>query len=468
MTLWRCTYHLPTMILALVIGSLGLAGCHDAVKQGPVSFKHLDHLTEHVVVASDSVAIVHVYANYPDYDWVDAKESGPEGIACVDDAARAAVVCLRDYELHGHRESLDRARPLLRFILAMQTADGKFYNFVLQDRTINREGKTSFTSFGWWAARGVWACGTGYRIFKDVDTLFASRLRAAVERSLPQVDQMLATYGQQEKEGSFAMPRWLLYESGADASSELLLGLIEYERAAPSSRVQKMIRQIADGFMLMQDGDAATFPYGAHRSWRTFVHLWGNAQVQGLATAGQLFGDKAMLASAQRSTRGFFTRVVCNGMFKEWDLRVPDGKKEFDQIAYGVRPIVTGCLRMYDASGDTDYLRLAGLAASWLFGNNAAGKPMYDTLSGRCFDGIRDSSTLNLNAGAESTIEALYSMVELTAYPQAMAYVHCRKISVTTTADMITGVFAYPDGRKIVLYVDLHKSRFWFDEEGTG
>ena len=57
-------------------------------------------------------------------------------------------------------------------------------------------------------------------------------------------------------------------------------------------------------------------------------------------------------------------------------------------------------------------------------------------------------------------------MVELSAYPQAMAYVHCRKISVTTTADMITGVFAYPDGRKITLYVDVHKSRFWFDEEG--
>jgi hypothetical protein len=173
-----------------------------------------------------------------------------------------------------------------------------------------------------------------------------------------------------------------------------------------------------------------------------------------------------MLASAQLATRGFFTRVVCNGMFKEWDLREPDGRKEFDQIAYGVRPIVTGCLRMYDASGDTDYLRLAGLAASWLFGNNTAEKAMYDSLTGRCYDGIRDSTTLNLNSGAESTIEALYSMVELTAYPQAMAYVHCRKVSVTSTADEITGVFARPDGKQFVLHVDLRKSSFWFEEEG--
>lgn len=457
---------MKNVLVGLVIGWTGLAGCHGAQDQGVVNFKHLDHLTENVVVGGDSVAIVHVYANYPDYAWVDAKESGPEGIACVDDAARAAVVALRDFELHGRRESLERARPLLRFVLAMQTGDGQFYNFVLKDLTINREGKTSFSSFGWWAARGVWACGTGYRIFKDIDTVFAAQLRAAMERSLPQVEHMLATYGQTEQEGGFTMPRWLLYGSGADATSELLLGLLEFQRAAPSLRVERMIRKIGDGLMLMQDGDVATFPFGAHRSWRTFVHLWGNAQVVGLVTAGGLLGDKAMLASAQRSARGFFTRVVCNGMFKEWDLREPGGKKEFDQIAYGVRPIVLGSLRMYDASGDTDYLRLAGLAASWFFGNNPAGKVMYDTLTGRCYDGIRDSSTVNLNSGAESTIEALSCMVELSAYPQAMPYVHCRQVRVTSTADMITGVFAFPNGKQTVMYVDLRGGRFWFDEEG--
>ena len=457
---------MKSVLLGLVIGWTGLAGCHGTQDQGVVNFKHLDHLTEHVVVGGDSVAVVHVYANYPSYEWVDAKESGPEGIACVDDAARAAVVALRDFELHGRRESLERARPLLRFVLAMQSADGQFYNFILKDHTINRDGKTSFKSFGWWAARGVWALGLGYRVCKDVDTVFASQLRAGVERSLPQVEQMLAPYGQQERERGFAIPRWLLYGSGADATSELLLGLVEYQRAAPSSRVEQMIRKVAEGLMLMQDGDVATFPFGAHRSWRTFVHLWGNAQVEGLVTAGQLLGDKAMLASAQRSARGFFTRVVCNGMFKEWDLREPGGKKEFDQIAYGVRPIVLGLLRMYDASGDTDYLRLAGLAASWFFGNNPAGKVMYDTLTGRCFDGIGDSSTVNLNSGAESTIEALYCMVELSAYPQAMPYMHYRRVRVTSTADMITGVFAYPNGKQTVVYVDLRKGGFWFDEEG--
>ena len=64
-----------------------------------VNFGHLDHLTEKISFQGDSVNIVHIYSNYPDYAWVGAAESGPEGIACVDDAARAAVVSLRHYEL---------------------------------------------------------------------------------------------------------------------------------------------------------------------------------------------------------------------------------------------------------------------------------------------------------------------------------------------------------------------------------
>ena len=56
-----------------------------------VNFRHLQHLTERIAFGGDSVDIVHIYANAPAYAWVDARESGPEGIACVDDAARAVV-----------------------------------------------------------------------------------------------------------------------------------------------------------------------------------------------------------------------------------------------------------------------------------------------------------------------------------------------------------------------------------------
>ena len=107
------------------------------------------------------MAITHIYSEYPRYEWVDA--SG-EGIAAVDDAARAALVYLTDYESTGDTASLDKARRLLNFVLYMQAEDGQFYNFIL-DRvgTINQTGNTSFKSSGWWATRShaPWAQATG-------------------------------------------------------------------------------------------------------------------------------------------------------------------------------------------------------------------------------------------------------------------------------------------------------------------
>jgi len=36
-----------------------------------LNLSHLRHLTEEVVLDNIPVNIVHIYAEYPDYDWVD-------------------------------------------------------------------------------------------------------------------------------------------------------------------------------------------------------------------------------------------------------------------------------------------------------------------------------------------------------------------------------------------------------------
>jgi len=38
---------------------------------------------------------------------------------------------------------------------------------------------------------------------------------------------------------------------------------------------------------------------------------------------------------------------------------------------------------------------------------------MYDPSSGRCFDGINSETDVNMNSGAESTIEALLSLLAI-------------------------------------------------------
>lgn len=446
---------------------LALAAIPSAPRVDPaINFAHLDHLTERVALGGDTVSIVHIYANYPDYRWVAAAESGPEGIACVDDAARAAVVSLRSYELRGDTASLGRARGLLRFVMHMQAPDGEFFNFIRADHTVNFSGKTSFKSFGWWAARGLWAMATGARIFRDRDPLFARALMGCVSLMVPLVDASLKEYGNSRTVSGYRIPRWLLHESGADATSELLLGLLEYQKARGDDSLSPVVAKLARGLLVMQDGDGKTPPFGLHRSWKTVWHMWGNAQTQALSTAGVMLHDTAMIASAAREARGWYGRLLMDGFLREYDVAGPAPPAVYEQIAYGVRPMAVGLLRLYEATGDRDYLLMAGLTASWFTGNNPAGRAMYDPSTGRCYDGIRDSLSLNLNSGAESTIEALYTLVEVEHYPDAAGLLGCRKIAAGTAGRFSYAVFRGEPDIEVTLARELATGRLSLYEGG--
>jgi len=418
-----------------------------------VNFRHLDHLSERILFGGDTVQIVHVYANFPDYNWVDAKESGPEGIACVDDASRAAVLYLRHSELAQCSSCLEKARMLLKFILKMQDENGQFYNFILSDHTINRTGKTSFLSFGWWAGRGVWAFATGLRLFSQEDPGFATRLDKALLRSLPWIDTLLTSYGNVRTQGQYRIPQWLLHSSAADATSELLMGLTEYYATSPDPQTRVRIEKLAHGLMLMQDGDSLSYPFGVHRSWETMWHMWGNGQMQILAHAGKVIGDETMIASAERAARGFGARLLVDGFKKEMDIADSSKTSEYEQIAYAVRPLALGYVRLYEATRNTEYLKLAGLAASWFFGNNRLGQRMYDPRTGRCFDGISDSATINRNSGAESTIEALLTLSEVERFEEARRFLWHRKVRRGNAGRYRFAAFSFKGREEIVLAI---------------
>ena len=444
---------LPLLLLTSGLSVRGVG------QESLVNFSHLEHLTERIPFARDTVSIVHVYANYPDYQWVDAKESGPEGIACVDDAARAAVVYLRHYELTKDKESLARVKAILTFVMKMQAGDGEFYNFILADHSINKDGKTSFKSFGWWASRAVWCMALGYRVLPSVDSAFAMRLQQGVEKSLPHVEQLLTKYGTYQTMQGYRVPQWLLYESAADATTELLLGLNEYYAATRSKKVKGLIEKLADGIMAMQDGNVKTFPYGLHRSWQTIWHMWGNGQVQALAQAGRMLKNKKMIASAEREAKGWYSRLLIQGFLKEMDVAAPGKKLEYEQIAYAARPMIIGLIRLYEATGKAEYLTMAGLAGSWFFGNNVAHQQMYDPMTGRCYDGIRDSVTINKNSGAESTIEALHSLIEVERYPVAMKLLNYHRVRSGESANALYAKFENSQGDELTLVLDLKKSK---------
>ena len=174
--------------------------------------------------------------------------------------------------------------------------------------------------------------------------------------------------------------------------------------------------QLADGIILMQAGDSLNFPYGAFLSWNNTWHGYGNIQSYALLKTGVLLGKKDYIDKALVEVDNFYPWLIKNGFLNYFNLKKTEGKYEiteeqkFPQIAYGIRPVVYACAEAYRITGKEKYLDLAKQAAAWLTGKNPAGKAMWDPATGRGYDGIISNEKINMNSGAESTIEALLAL----------------------------------------------------------
>ncbi|MFC4811665.1 hypothetical protein [Paenibacillus sp. GCM10023250] len=411
--------------IALAVGfTAPVAAKASAEASSPINLAHLNALNQDVVIDNKDMLITHIYSEFPNYEWVDA--SG-EGIACVDDVARAAVVYLNDYERTKNPASLEHARKALNFVMYMQADDGEFYNFVNKDLSINKDGGTSKKSFDWWAARGTWAIGYGYKLFSKLDPAYAQELNQHFLLANEALQKKLnANYGKYTAIHGRQVPAWI---DGFDAMSNALLGLSEYYAVSPNPAVKDSMTKIGDGLVKFQYGDFDEYPYGAHLDWggsTTLWHAWGSAQTYALAKAGQVLHKPQWIESARKEADYLFTHILVNGMIKE----MAPTKAKDEQIAYGVDMLVQGYAELANVTHETKYAKYAGLAASWFTGNNDAQFVMYDPQTGRGYDGINGvTKKVNMNAGAESTIEALMALQAIQSMPDAQKYLTAKTIN---------------------------------------
>ena len=384
-----------------------------------INLKHLDFLNEFIEIDGIPMMIIHIYSEYPDYGWVDASE---EGISCVDDVSRAAVLYLRHYEMSGDSVSLEKARRGLNFVMYMEQEDGEFYNFIRSDYSINTEGRTSKKSFNFWAVRGLRALCYGYKVFSKIDTSYAKELKKHIESTFDRIRESLRYYGEYEFFDGVKVPKWLI--NGGDATSEVVLALLDYYSENPDEEIREIIEKLADGLVQFQVKDLESPFYGMHFSWRSCWHAWGNTQTEALAKAGRIFNNTTWIESAKLEADNFYLFLISRNFLHSIELCSEEAPriKDFPQISYGVRPIVSGLIQLYIATEDEKYAKLAGLVASWLRGNNPAHQVMYDPKTGRAYDGIDDKDKVNKNSGAESTIESLMTLMNVSENPISKKY----------------------------------------------
>ncbi|MBN2710331.1 MAG: hypothetical protein JXR46_14910 [Calditrichaceae bacterium] len=389
--------------------------CEDKKPETLINTAHLDHLYEEYSINGDTAAFIWIYAEYPEYHVTGAAD---EGIACVDDAARAAVFYLRYYNYSGQPQSLSKAKKLLHFLMHMQAENGLFYNFIDENRAIITTTINSRPEPNWWTWRAMWAVGEAM----DCNAFpadFRKKLEDVYRRALPAVYKLMETYPHTEEIQGLKSPTWLPLNYAADQAAVIIYALLPYYKIHPDDKIKTLLIRLTEGMMMMQAGSEDQFPFDAFLSWQNIWHAYGNAQSDALLSVTAVLYDDAMESAALKEIGRFFPFLIEKqylnrfSVRKEQDQWQIDEAVQFEQIAYGIRPITFASIKAFQATKDSIFLRQAVEAAAWLFGKNAAGERIYDPKTGRCFDGINSPNEINYNSGAESTIEALLTLLEI-------------------------------------------------------
>ena len=152
-----------------------------------------------------------------------------------------------------------------------------------------------------------------------------------------------------------------------------------------------------------------------------------------LAAAAEALGDKPLLATAVDDTAGFTAQLLTSTGPDNGLLPAPI---DSSQIAYGADARVQGLLAVGAATNRPGIRQLAGIAAGWFFGQNAAGAAVYDPATGVTRDGVNSDGSVNQNSGAESTIHGLLTMQQLDANPDLAAL--ARSAATIRTRDGLT------------------------------
>jgi hypothetical protein len=448
---------LRRLLIALVAVSFLLGGVLTGVPAQArtstlTNTAHLDFLLDQVTLSAVSGHTTYRLADEPavtmPWTYADARPGGTfervgggkfdpatgdwgQGAFNADDISRAAVVYLRHWRQFDDTGSRDKAYELLRGLAYLQTTTGPNRgNVVLwmqTDGALNPSADPvelpdpSDSGPSYWTARTIWALGEGYAAFADTDAEFAGFLQDRLQLSVGAVRrQVLNHYGDHRVSDGRRVPAWLIV-NGADATAEATLGLSAYVQAAPrDARSRRVLRQLLEGVAEMSTSRSG-WPYGAILPWaesRSIWHAWSSQMSGALARGSAALDQPRLLQPALAEAVGFDpTLITAGGPDNGWNPTPVDRT----QIAYGIDSRVQNLLAIADIAGRPGLKTLAAMNASWFFGANRAGEPMYDPATGVTFDGLESDGRINRNSGAESTIHGLLTMLALDAHPDVAA-----------------------------------------------
>ena len=336
----------------------------------PVSFRHLALLTD------DRGILEHAKGIEPRYQ---------HGY-CTDDNARLLVVCSRADA--GMSSAKVLATVGLNFVIDAMASDGAFRNRMSFERCWVDEPCTNDC----WG-RALWGLGSAYSLSTD------HALRAVAIKAFDKAAVLRSEH-----------PRAMAFAA---------LGAAE---VVGVDRQHELARRLLGdaATMIDQPGQSTSWP------WPQARLTYSNASLaEVLIAAGSLLNDKRWEVRGLELLDWLLQTETLDQHLSVTPAsgRGPgDPRPAFDQQPIEVAALADACARAHRVTDSPKWLEGVALSIAWFQGKNDAHTPMIDHSSGGGYDGL-ESSGVNINQGAESTIAMLMTLQHQRLVPRGEKWI---------------------------------------------
>lgn len=330
---------------------------------------------EHIMRLTDDTGIVqHAKFSVPNYK---------EGY-CLDDNARALLVCLMAYRQKKDPNALKLIPIYLGFMHYMQKDKGSFRNFLSYRKDfLDKVG--SEDSFG----RAIWALG--YLIRYSPNEAYFELGKEMFFQAVPNFEKLKTIRGIANT--VIGLSHYLKRFSGDESTFKIL---------------KKVVMKLVHQYKKTKSNDW---------DWFEPILTYDNGVLPlALLSAYEIIEDEGILHAAQDTIdflvkvnfkEGYAKLVGSNGWFKRGGTAAEYAQQPIDAAA-----LVMMFYKSFKVTGDKKYIKFTVESFMWFLGENHLRIPLYDFETKGCNDGL-ESYGVNRNQGAESILAYMISHLTL-------------------------------------------------------
>lgn len=307
----------------------------------------------------------------------------------LDDNSRALVAMCQHYELTKDPIDLEYINRYFEFIKFCLQPNGDFLNYVDENKKFTKQNSENLADAN---GRAIWALGYLISIGNLLPEELNEKVIETMHNALANINSIHSTR----------------------AMAFIIKGLYYRNLRNNATENQTKIKHFADKLVQM-------YKHEAKEDWKWFEGYltYGNSILpEAMLCAYLATGDETYKEIAKTSFDFLLSKIYRNKKIRVISNQgwLTYGEEINEEKVGGEQPIdisytIMALSKFYDVFKEQDYLKKMDIGFSWFLGNNHLNQIIYNPCTGGCYDGL-ESSYVNLNQGAESTVS--YLMARLT------------------------------------------------------